>query len=430
MVQTLNAEPDALERPSLLEVEANRRVVDSMRSIGIILVICFHVVFGLTTIMEADAVHRYIDTLPHLFNIMWQALGSELVFLFSGFLLSYLLLRELKSYGRIDIGNYYVRRLSRIVPLYLIALVFYALVNDFSLLDLVLNLLFVSKLFGVETIIPVGWSLEVLVQAYLLLPFIVLLFVRSGHALVLAAASIALCLGARYVALLLDAPSYTVQLYDFVFGADPPDTQAQLYYLLGYRATPFLLGFMLAYLVSCKDRLLWRVFERSWITSSVILVSLTLIIISGFLPLHDQHSVLFAITGERFWLWFWTLQRFVFALGVCGFVLCLFFGQIRLLIPVVWIMSRKVWSTISRNIYSIYLFHPVMLIPAAVIGFRAYSVEEIEPIYTLEIVAIIILATVFSVLAGKILTRYVEVPAQRWIRHRLGNFHWPKQDKE
>jgi len=116
----------------LLDEQTNRSVIDGMRAIGIVLVICFHVTIGLATLLEADSMQGYIDTLPSVVNIMWQALGSEIIFLFSGFLLSYLLMRELLHSGGIDVRDFYIRRLSRIIPLYLIALALYSLIRDFS----------------------------------------------------------------------------------------------------------------------------------------------------------------------------------------------------------------------------------------------------------------------------------------------------------
>jgi len=411
----------------ILDLEANRRVIDRLRAIGIILVICFHVVFGVATLLEEDALHQYIDSLPSLFNIAWQAMGSELVFLFSGFLLSYLLLRDLKNHGRIDIGDFYVRRLSRILPLYLVAIALYWLVRGFGITeldDLVLNLLFVSKLSGAITIIPIGWSLEVLVQAYLLLPFVVLLFLRSGHAIKLTLAAITISLAARHMALYLDPPSYHQKVYEFLFGTEAPETQTDLYYLLGYRATPFLLGFLLAYLVIHKEQLLRLVFDRRWMSWVLILASLVLIIISGFLPVHDQHSALYEVTNDQFWLWFWTLQRFVFALGICVITLCAWYGKVHLPAPVAWISRRNFGKSISRNIYSMYLFHPVFLIPAAVIGFRTYSAKEVGHIYTVEVVVVIALAVFFSAWFAQVLTRYVEAPAQRQIRKRVRRVRW------
>jgi peptidoglycan/LPS O-acetylase OafA/YrhL len=69
----------------------------------------------------------------------------------------------------------------------------------------------------------------------------------------------------------------------------------------------------------------------------------------------------------------------------------------------------------------------VFLIPAAVVAFRTYKVEEIEPIFALEIVTIVVLVTILSNLFGKVMTRFVEAPSQRRIRERLEDFHWRKQ---
>lgn len=414
----------------LLDSDANRHVVNGMRAIGIILVICFHVVVGLSSLLEDDALQRFIASFPYIFNFTWQALGSEIIFLFSGFLLSYLLLRDLIRRGNIDIGNFYVRRLSRIMPLYLIALVLYWLVRGFGvseLNDLLMNLLFVSKLFGFTTIIPIGWSLEVLVQSYLLLPCLVLLLIRSKHPVKLIIAAITVALALRYLALYLDPPSYQVRVYEFFFGTEASETQQALYYRIYFRATPFLLGLLLAYLVTYRDTLMRRIFKHGAFLWILAAVSVLLIILSAFLPVHNQYSMLYEVTNDQFWLWFWTLQRFVFAVGVCGLALCAWYGQATLLLPLNWILQRGIWSSVSRNIYSIYLFHPVFLIPAAVIAFRTYKVEEIEPIYALEIAAIIVLVTVFSNLFGNLMTRFVEAPAQRRIRERLGSLHWHKQ---
>lgn len=415
--------PDSL----LLDSAANRRVIDGMRAVGIVLVICFHVIVGLSSLLEPDDLHRFVITFPNVFNIGWQAMGSEIIFLFSGFLLSYLLLRELLRHGSIDIGNFYVRRLSRIVPLYLIALLFYWMVRGYGFTELhhlVMNLLFASKLFGFVTIIPIGWSLEVLVQSYLVLPFLVLAFMRSGHPVKMTLAAIVVGLAARYIALTLEPSSYEIRPYEFLYGVDPPRTQSDLYYQIYFRTTPFLLGFLLAYLVVYKDRVLQTVIGRASIATSLVVLSLLLIVISGFLPIQNQHSLLYRVTGDEFWRWFWTLQRFVFASGVCGLTLALWYSRVLLLKPFAWLLSRDVWTSVSHNIYSIYLFHPVFLIPAAAIAFRTYKVEEIVPIYTLEVLSIVVLVAVLSNWFGNLLTRHVEVPAQRRIRERLDGFHW------
>ena len=404
----------------LLDDHKHRSVIDFMRAVGILLVICFHVTIGLATLLEADQMPGYIAAVPRAFNIMWQAMGSEIIFLFSGFLLSYLLMREHVRTGQIDVRDFYLRRLSRIVPLYLVAILLYSLVRDFTAGELLLNVLFVSQLFDATTIVPVGWSLEVLVQSYVLLPFVVLLFLRSGHPLKLCAIAIAGFLALRYSAFALDPASYLTPIHELFVDTDTTATQDAAYYLLYYRATPFLLGFFFAHLVVYENERLASVFHRRALGLLTLLGSLVIIVVSGFLPVHDPDSFIYKVAADRFWLYFWTLQRFVFSIGICGVALAAWYGRSRVIELGCRVMGWPVWKTVSNNIYSIYLFHPVFLIPGAVIGFRTVSREAIVPIHVFEMVATMMLVAIFATLFGGLTTRFLELPAQRWIRQRFG----------
>lgn len=400
----------------ILDSIGNRRIVDGMRSIGIILVIAFHGVTGLTSRLEPDVLAAYVTSFPKVLNVTWQALGSEIVFLFSGFLVSYLLFREYHATGRIHFADFYVRRMSRILPLFWMALLPYALIDNFTAPDLVLNLLFISKLTGATTIIPVGWSLELLVQMYLLLPVVIVLFLRSGHVVKLCIVGILLALAARFVALTLNPESYESHLYELLYGLKTPETQKDLYYLLPYRSSVFFLGILLAHLVVSRDQQLSQFLASRGRTLGVLAVSAMLILVCGFLPLHDQHSRLYALMPDQFWLWFWTLQRAGFSVGVIGISLCAWYSATRILTPIVWILQRDMWAIVSRNIYSIFLFHPIFLVIAAASVFQTFSIEEITTVHTAQIGLIVLIATVLSVVFGQALLRYLELPAQRRIR--------------
>lgn len=116
----------------LLDSRENRAIVDFMRAFGIILVICFHVVAGIASLLDGAAFERHIAAMPMVLNRSWQALGSELVFLFSGFLLSYLPLRELLNHNRRSLRRYFICRFSRIVPLYVLGILLNSFVTDFT----------------------------------------------------------------------------------------------------------------------------------------------------------------------------------------------------------------------------------------------------------------------------------------------------------
>jgi peptidoglycan/LPS O-acetylase OafA/YrhL len=341
------------------------------------------------------------------------------VFLLSGFLLSYLSLRELALSGTINIRSFYVRRLSRIIPLYLIALALYSFISDFTFREFVLNVFFVSKLFDAETVIPVGWSLELLVQYYVVCPVLVLLLVRSGRPITLTIGLIIVSLAARYLVLIDDPASYAVPIYRIFEGVRTTPTQDDLYYHLYFRATPFLLGFLLAWLVVHRDRVLDNLMNRPVIPFIIGGLGFILVTGSGFLPVQDKHSALYEWTDERFWLGFWVLQRFVLATGISLLMLCVWYARSRVFAPLRWLARRAVWGEVSRNIYGIYLFHPVFLIPAAAIGFRTIAKEQIAPVHIAEVLVAIVVAATLATLFARLLTRYVELPSTRWLRGRL-----------
>ena len=222
------------------------------------------------------------------------------------------------------------------------------------------------------------------------------------------------------IAQLLEPESYQLLPHEIVAGASPTDTQDDLYYLLWFRLTPFLLGLLLAHLVIHEEERFRKWFTSGWVTSAVTAIGLALIVVSGFLPVQDGASFVYAWTGEEFWLGFWSLQRLVFAFGCCMLALGMWFGRLPVLRPLQWLAERRLWGRLATGIYSIYLFHPLFLIPSAVIGFRATAVHQLGDVHVFEILIVIALVTAMSLMLAMLLTRFVELPAQRWIRARLG----------
>ena len=103
----------------------DRGLVNFLRSMGIILVIFFHILYAVIQVLHKkynppetySHIDKLISDFPNAFSLAFQALGSEIIFIFSGFLISYYLLCDVKEKGKIDIYHYTVKRISRIVPL-------------------------------------------------------------------------------------------------------------------------------------------------------------------------------------------------------------------------------------------------------------------------------------------------------------------------
>ncbi len=110
---------DPLHAPKMLgaPVQTHRQIpsLDGLRALSVTLVILLHTLqrFGLT---------HHVPLLAYV--LANGAIGVQIFFVISGFLITTLLLREREKTGRISLGSFYVRRAFRILP----PLYFYLLV--------------------------------------------------------------------------------------------------------------------------------------------------------------------------------------------------------------------------------------------------------------------------------------------------------------
>lgn len=160
--------------------------IDGMRFLAIALVIVFHINAYYLLKRPIPPDHSYRESLLH--SLLGHGyLGVPIFFAISGFILSlpfashYLFQKPLPSLKR-----YYLRRVTRLEPPYLINL-FLLFLLQLIVLDLTFRMLLPHLLasvfyvhniaYGYESKInAVAWSLEVEVQFYLLAPFIARLF--------------------------------------------------------------------------------------------------------------------------------------------------------------------------------------------------------------------------------------------------------------
>jgi len=436
---------DAGASPWLLDDEHRRRVVDGLRALGIVLVVAFHGAFLFTKILPPEQLDAFIAKLPAVLNVVWQALGSEVVFFSSAFLLSYLLVREHDRFGSIDVRDFWVRRFSRIVPLFLVALVLFSLGRSFHLDRFVLNALFVSRIAGHfeltshagKNYVPVGWSLEVMVQVYALLPLLVWGVLKTRRPLFVACALVLLSLVPRWFALAADPVAYTTPYHELVHGGEAPELQKDLYYLTWFRLTPFLLGLVAALVVTRHRAALLKWCASNTRATATLLVGAIMVVASSFLPLHSRTGFVHEFFAPQHWLWFWTLQRAVLIAGVALVLLALLCASRGLPALVARGFSWRGFAPISHGIYSIYLFHFVCLVPAALLVFLPAVIEGVASAPSLDrkvvveharqaidsaslwqYLVMVVLAVWLSTKLAQFLTRVVEKPVQEWLRVR------------
>jgi peptidoglycan/LPS O-acetylase OafA/YrhL len=245
--------------------------LDGLRTVAVTLVLVYHV-----------ARTQDMSLLPGGF------VGVDVFFVLSGFLITSLLLRELRRTGRLDLRRFYVRRLWRLSPALILVSAAVAAVFAFfpavfgleaaspveALVALAYGMSWWSglELPGGPYLLGLTWSLSVEEHFYLLWPLVLVALLRRGG-------------GVRaVVAVAVLANAYTAVLWHL--GADPD----RLYYLPDARFAQLLTGCGLAAALFARPDL-----GRLRPAVSGRAASLSALGIAGV-----------ALVGSRYEAWYWS----------------------------------------------------------------------------------------------------------------------------
>ncbi len=167
--------------------------IDGLRFVAIMSVISFHLSAELYS--RSGLTYTYHAWYGPILDAFTHGhLGVQLFFVISGFILGRPFARQhLLGQGRVSLKSYYLRRLTRLEPPYLLCLLLTGIAVHFyvheSFRSVIVHAL-TSAVYlhgiifrAVSTIIPVAWSLEIEAQFYLLVPLLTQLFrIRSAVA--------------------------------------------------------------------------------------------------------------------------------------------------------------------------------------------------------------------------------------------------------
>ena len=385
-------------------------LLDLIRAWAITHVILFHVLHGLLRFAPAEAVPRLVADYPWWMNFTWQPLGVDMIFVVSAYLLMRALLSEIATSGQVDFSRFYIRRVSRIIPLYYIAVLLFALADGHSAGDTVLALLFVEFLFTGNAVVPVGWSMELMMYVYLVLPFVALGIMRSKRPLVWLTTAIVISVVIRALPL-LGKPEVATTLFTHLLdrGDIMPEATA-LYFAPWFRLTPFLVGILIATLLHVRPVLMAQLTatnQRRW---ALRWIGLGMIGVALFLPVHDARGWLYQVTGPAFWTVYWVSNGTIAAIGAALLIIAQAGRPLTMNGPL---------PAISRNIMGIYLFHFPMILIGAIVVFRSDDRAVLATATVWHVLGIFLIALVLSLGLAALLNRYIERPTQAFLRRKF-----------
>ena len=399
--------------------------LDGFRALSIMMVILFHAYFFTQYAFEEFAQFTaFSDAIPWYLTWLKRGdFGVDLFFVLSAFLIGSQLFRERSATGSIRLGRFYGKRLLRIYPVYLVALLL-VMVGDGWDYHVLLNILALNNVVALKSIIiPWSWSLSVEIQFYAFFPLLIV-FAHTGRKfafLTLVFIAIPLLWTAWFYLTATGLQTATVM---DVLRTDDQDTM--LYYLQYLYVLPTVR--MAAYAFGLLAAWLW-VYRRdaleNWVNHNgfrvTVLFTLSVVSLLAIASV-DLYQTYADMAPWRVFVYKLSMLfgRPLFTLAAASVLLLALLTR-----PeerrVTRFLSHPAWYPIARVSYSMYLFHPVFLFAAFYLLFGDHGLTELS---MTELVSLGVLCIAMSFMFG-VVTYY---SVERWfIEGRFEQWFFPRR---
>ncbi len=401
-------------------------IIDGLRGIASLSIVLFHSFYGVLFLLKGyDQISKFIAQLPPWLGFLTNTdKAVDLFFMVSAYLMGGVLFREMARSGRISIRRFYVKRLFRIYPLFLLGIALYSQDNlRKSMKNLIYNLLFIDN-FQMKTIIPVGWSLSIEMQFYLLLPFLIYGLWRLRESWRLPALKILFMVSfLALVATGLMAPiTYETPMYLFhPEKIDPARFLDVLYYQSHTRFGPLVLGLCWAWMRELESR--GRIQQKKS-DFMMALAGMALALACLYFPPYQIDSWFYANFSPWLNLACHSLHRGLFCVGV---LMVVRFAQRfnasaahaptsmnQILATQIYrFLGARFWRPFSQVVFPIYLFHFPMVAIAGALTFQTIDIASIKSVSLIQLSSIFFIAGTLSLGLGIVLHILIEQPMIR-----------------
>lgn len=369
------------------KVPQEQAIFDGIRALATLMVIMLHCVYGVLLVVDKSIKFNWVENAPWWLGWAFHARGADIIFLVSAFLVTSHFFKNKKD-NIITLATakqFYWRRLWRIYPLFFVALGIYLLTDHDRLVYWWSNLFFIANLIPEQKyIIPVGWSITLQMQFYVLLPIILYVLFLSRRPIVFSLLLIAAFIGIKAIIYFSDEAIVTTPFYLFYSDPEYPKNFGELiYYSLPARISPFLMGITLALMAHFYQLrwVQWSQKNQTAVLSLWVFATLCLLV-PLLIPMHQSTAFFYEPLNQWQQGIYQIFHRSIFSLGVSIMVWLLltdtkWFGWLKQL------LCWRCWRPLSQMIYPLYLFHFIGIVLAALVLFGDKAALEAGVSYTM-----------------------------------------------
>ena len=401
--------------------------LNGLRALCVLSIMFFHV-FLLTQIVlqNSEAFLSFFSSLPNYLSFALALDKSvDAFFLLSAYLLTSQLLIEHRTTGKINFQTFFIRRAFRIIPVFFLALIFYYCapavnIPGVSAPNLLSNLLFIAN-FNSSNVIPVGWSLDIEVQFYIALPFILLFFLYFKKYTSFLLIIFLLCsLALRYLVILNNPLYYQFSPVEIIRSLEtnlaPFVDGLYIYQNTLSRFGPLVLGIAWAYM-NQSQRI--EKFIKSFpkiLVNTLFLFFLVLLISSLNFPTYNVSSWLNTNFNSSLNFWLLLIHRYVFSIAVIGLMIIIYFKNMKFTFQSISykFLSLKFWNLLAKLSYPIYLFHIPCLLAGYALVLGSFNFEHVVELKLSQCLAAFVLGFFICLPLSFVIHILLEKPCLQW----------------
>jgi len=264
---------------------------------------------------------------------------------------------------------------------------------------------------GQRHVIPVGWSLDVQIHFYFMLPFLIFLMYKLPWRITFLVGLFVGSIAWRYYIVARNPDIWQTPFYQIIYDSDFGSLLAnQLYYDIDVRIGCFFIGMLVAYLHYYHGKSIQAFFQRHLvINGALVILGISLIVGALCFPVENKYNPFYENYSATFNFWFLVIDRYVYTVGL-SLLLILALCPAGLGRTVDWVLSWPIWHPVAQLIFPIYLFHFPFIVIAAVLTFWTTDRETITTIATYKVFVIYFWTVLLTMAFATVTHLYIEKP--------------------